>query len=123
MESGDRILVVEDELQFRDILCTFLQANGFAVDSVGTSAEAERSWRMHRPSLAILDYSLPDGNAIELLLRLKSIDTMTPVYILTGRGTIELAVEAVKLGAEHFVTKPANLMALLGLIKKSLAQP
>jgi DNA-binding NtrC family response regulator len=122
MLSEDRILVVEDEPQFRALLCSFLESNGYPTHGVATSAEAEAVWRRHRPALAILDYSLPDGNAIELLLRLKSIDTLTPVFILTGRGTIELAVEAIKLGAEHFVTKPTNLRALLALIKESLEQ-
>src|SRR5215471_9059899 len=119
---SDRILVVEDDPQVRFLLCAYLEDHGFAVQGVSTVAQAEGEWRLKRPSLAILDYDLPDGNAIQLLLKLRPVDTSTPVYILTGRGTIEIAVEAIKLGAEHFITKPADLPALLVLINKSLTQ-
>src|SRR5436853_5661755 len=57
---------------------------------------------------------------MELLPRLKSIDPTVPIIILTGHGSIDLAVEAVKLGAEHFLTKPANLSALVLLIRRGM---
>ncbi len=56
-----------------------------------------------------MDYSLPDGNALELLPRLKEADPSVPVLILTAHGSVDLAVRAIKEGAEQFLTKPVQL--------------
>jgi len=74
----------------------------------GNCEEGEKLLRSFRPDVVILDYSLPDGNAIDLMSRLKSIDPGLPVIILTGHGSIDLAVQAVKQGADQFLTKPPN---------------
>jgi ActR/RegA family two-component response regulator len=71
-----------------------------------TCARGEELWREARPDAAILDYQLPDGNALNVLPRLKAIHPANPIIVLTGHGSIELAVEAIKLGAEQFLTKP-----------------
>lgn len=118
--SRNKILVVDDEAAFRAVICTFLESKGYEVKAVGTCADAEHFWRIARPDLAVLDYELSDGNALELLPRLKAIDSTAPIIILTGHGSIDLAVEAMKSGAEHFLTKPADLFALLGMIQKSV---
>jgi DNA-binding NtrC family response regulator len=68
----------------------------------------------------IADYSLPDGNALELLPRLHALDAEVPFIVLTGFGSIELAVEAIKAGAEHFLTKPVELETLLVLLRRVL---
>ncbi len=113
-----KILIVDDEPQLCEAMCEFLRAKRYEVISTGTCAEAEQLWLEAPPDLAILDYSLPDGNAIELLPRLKAIDSRVPIIILTGHGSIDLAVEAIKLGAEHFLTKPADLSALFVMIQR-----
>jgi DNA-binding NtrC family response regulator len=66
----------------------------------------------------ILDHRLPDGNALELLARLRAIEATVPVVILTAYATIELAVAAIKQGAEHFLTKPVELSALLVVLNR-----
>jgi DNA-binding NtrC family response regulator len=116
----DRILIVEDETAIRDALREFLEKKGCEVATAGTCVLAEQLWRGTRPDVAVLDYSLPDGNALELIPRLKAIDASIPVIILTGHGSINLAVEAVKLGAEQFLTKPAEFATLFVLIQRSL---
>ena len=63
---------------------------------------------------------LPDGNALDLLPRLKEIDPSVPVIVLTGHGTIDLAVRAIKEGAEQFLTKPVELPALLVVLERLL---
>jgi len=63
---------------------------------------------------------LPDGNALDLLARLKETDPTVPLLILTGHGSIELAVRAVKEGAEQFLTKPIELPALDAILRRSL---
>jgi DNA-binding NtrC family response regulator len=67
-----------------------------------------------------VDYCLPDGNALRLIPKLKSIDPSIPVIVLTGYGSIDLAVKAVRLGADHFLTKPTELETLSLVIQRSL---
>jgi DNA-binding NtrC family response regulator len=75
-----------------------------------------------RPDAAIIDYVLPDGNALELLPRLKGIDPGIPVIILTAHGSIDLAVRAVKEGADQFLTKPVELPALRVVLQRLLEE-
>jgi DNA-binding NtrC family response regulator len=75
-----------------------------------------------RPDAAIIDYRLADGNALELLPRLKGIYPKIPLVILTAHGSIDLAVQAVKEGAEQFLTKPVELPALLVMLQRLLQE-
>lgn len=118
--SEDAILFVEDDKQQRAALNEFLCSRGMKVLTAGSCLEAEQICRTRRPDAAIFDYELPDGNALELIGRVKIIDPAIPILILTGQGSIQLAVEAVKLGAEQFLTKPADLPTLLVLLQRSL---
>jgi DNA-binding NtrC family response regulator len=116
----DKILLVEDELEIREVIKQYLQANGYDLLEADGCAQAEQVWRAGRPDVAVLDYSLRDGNALDLIPRLKAIDPLVPIIILTGHASIDLAVEAVKLGAEQFLTKPTELATLLVVIERSL---
>ena len=113
----DRILVVEDELAVREVISCFLQRRNYDVIVTDSCATAEQLTRATHPDAAILDYCLPDGNALSLIPRLKAIEPTIPLIVLTGFGSIELAVEAVKLGAENFLTKPTELAALTLMIQ------
>jgi len=116
----DRVLVVEDEKQWRETISAYLELQGCEVICAETCAEAEQLWRAMLPDVAVLDYSLPDGNALKLLPRLIASDSSIPIIILTGHGSIDLAVEAVKLGASQFLTKPIELAALYVMIQASI---
>jgi DNA-binding NtrC family response regulator len=116
----DRVLIVEAEKESCGILRGYIEDKGYEVATAGTCVLAEQVWRAIRPDVAILDYSLPDGNALTLIPRLKAIDASVPIIILAGYGSIDLAVEAVKLGAEHFLPKPAELSTLDVLVQRSL---
>src|SRR3954468_13620512 len=118
--NKDRVMVVEDEASIRAVLREFLESRQYEVIEGSSCADAKRLWREAHPDIAILDYSLPDGNALDLLTALQAVDSSIPVIILTGYGSIELAVEAVKLGAEQFLTKPVELSALALIIQRSL---
>jgi len=118
--QGYKVLLVEDEPHFRDVVRDFLESNGCEIVLADTCGKAEQCTRLAHPDVAILDYDLPDGNALELLPRLKGIDPGMPLILLTGHGSIDLAVEAIKLGAEQFLTKPAELPALLLMIKRTV---
>ncbi len=117
-----RILLVDDEPGIRLGMRGFLTAHGFDVDEAMSIAEAQEAFRTTRPDVAVVDYRLTDGTALELLPRLKDIDASVPLVVLTGHGSIELAVQAVKEGAEQFLTKPVELAVLKVVLDRLVAQ-
>ena len=118
--SNQRVLIVDDEERIRFAVRDFLELQDYDVVEADGAAAAEKMVREARPDAAVLDYGLPDGNALDLLPRIKAIDPELPVVILTGQGTIELAVRAIKEGADHFLLKPVELPALLILLQRLL---
>ncbi|NWJ42543.1 MAG: sigma-54-dependent Fis family transcriptional regulator [Geothrix sp.] len=115
-----KILVVDDDEIIVFAIRDYLELLGFTVDEAETCAEAEIRYRADVYDAVTLDYSLPDGNALELLPRLKAIDSRVPIILLTGHASIELAVRAIQLGAEQFLVKPLDLPALLLVIERAL---
>jgi DNA-binding NtrC family response regulator len=120
--SKGRVLLVDDDDACRFGVRDFLEAHGFEVFEADSGRTAEQAFRAKRPDVAIVDYRLPDIDAIQLLARLKSLDAGAAVVILTAHGTIELAVRAIQDGAEHFLTKPLELSALLVILERLLEQ-
>jgi DNA-binding NtrC family response regulator len=118
--SKPKILILDDEERIRFAVHDFLEVQGFEVVEADTCAAAEEACRETHPDAAVLDYGLPDGNALDLLPRLHAIDPDLPVVILTGQGTIDLAVRAIKEGADHFLVKPLELPALLILLQRMI---
>src|SRR5215475_2268833 len=114
--TRNKILLVDDETAVRFGVREYLLAHGYDVDEVDSCRGAEELFRTSHPDAALIDYLLPDGNALELLPKLRSIDPAVPLIILTGHGSIDLAVRAVKEGADHFLTKPVELSALLVIL-------
>ncbi len=115
-----RILVVDDETAVRFGVRDYLRAKGLEVNEADSCAAAEEAVRSNTPDAAVLDYRLPDGDALALLPRLKAVDPDLPIVILTGHGTIELAVKAIQSGADQFLTKPVELGALQVLLQRLL---
>jgi DNA-binding NtrC family response regulator len=116
--AGERILLVDDEQTIRFAIRDFLELKGFVVDEAANGRAAVRAYQAARPDVAIVDYRLEDGDGIELLRRLIALDGGVPIIILTAHGSIDLAVRAIKEGAEHFLTKPIELPALLVLLQR-----
>jgi DNA-binding NtrC family response regulator len=113
-----KILIVDDEERIRFAVRDFLELQDYEVLEADGCAAAEEITRTRHPDAAVLDYGLPDGNALDLLPRLKALDADLPVVILTGQGTIDLAVRAIKEGADHFLVKPVELPALLVILQR-----
>ena len=120
--ARNRILIVDDEAGVRFGLQDFLKTSGYEVIEADTCQAALGHLQAARPDVAIIDYKLPDGTALELLPRLKHLSPDLPVIVLTGHGSIDLAVRAIKEGADHFLTKPIALPALLTIIERLLDQ-
>ncbi len=118
--ANRQVLFAEDE-SFGEAVQDFLQLHGFAVSRHETIASLMTAAESLQPEVILLDYSLPDGNAIQVLPRLKEMHPAAAAIVLTGRGSIELAVECMQVGADHFLTKPVRLDALLATINKVLS--
>jgi len=120
MNPTNRVLVVDDEEGIRFALRDFLESSGYNVEEAGSCMEAEKVFRASRPDAALLDFRLPDGNALDLIPKLKAQDPTTPVIVLTAHASIDLAVRAIQQGAEQFLTKPVELPALLVILQRAL---
>jgi DNA-binding NtrC family response regulator len=115
-----KILVVDDDAAIRFAIRDFLELHGHDVDEAESCAQAEAKYRGNIYDAVSLDYALEDGNALDLLPRLKAIDEGVPIILLTAHGSIELAVRAIQLGAEQFLVKPLDLPALLLVLDRAL---
>ncbi len=113
-----RILVVDDEDSQRELLSGFLKKRGYDVVSAASGKEAIEICIVQGFDLAILDLKMAEIDGIETMARIKEIDPETYFLILTGYGTIESAVEAMKLGAYDYLSKPVNLDKLELIIER-----
>ncbi len=115
------LLVVDDDRTITLALKDYFEAKGFDVVTVPSLAEAQIAFRSRRPDVAVVDYMLPDGDALQLLERFKAVDPNCPVIVLTGHASVDLAVRAIQEGASQFLTKPVKLPALEAVIERALA--
>jgi len=118
--ARNKILIVDDEAAIRFGIGEFLKAHGYHVSEAENCRAAEAAFRAARPDAVIIDYQLPDGDALELLPQLKEVDSTVPLLVLTAHGSIDLAMRAVKEGAEQFLTKPLALPTLLIMLRRLL---
>ena len=113
------LLLVDDEADFRESACRYLKRIGFRVDEAEDGEEALNVSTNKKFDAVILDIHMPGMNGIEVLKHLQQRDVPPKVIMLTGGGTIENAVESIKLGAYDFLTKPVKLDDLARLVKRA----
>jgi DNA-binding NtrC family response regulator len=113
-----RILIVEDEDKLRRVLELQLQSAGFEVEKAGTAEEGLRL--ADRADLILTDLKLPGMDGLELLAQLRRQSLLAPVIVMTAFGTVEAAVEAMKMGAVDFLPKPFSLDHLMAVVNKAL---
>jgi DNA-binding NtrC family response regulator len=114
-----KILLVDDEASVRTPVRRHLETHGFEVLEAATLLSGDAIFRAERPDLAVVDFMLPDGDALDLLPRLRATDPDLPVIVLTGRSSLDLAMRTVKGGAEHVLTKPVELAALVAVVQRA----
>jgi DNA-binding NtrC family response regulator len=114
------ILIVDDEPLNLDLLEQELADLGYAVDKADGGRTALEKLSRNAVDLVLLDYQMPGMNGIEALGEIKKRDPSLPVILITAYGTIERAVEAIKSGADDFITKPFDPDHLAVVVKKAL---
>ncbi len=112
-ETQPSLLLVDDDAVYRERLAKAFAARGYEVRTAADAAEAVTLAEADSPELAVLDLRMPGDSGLDLLRRLMAIDPTTRVLMLTGYGSIATALEAVRLGAVHYLTKPADVDEIL----------
>ncbi|MFO3681695.1 sigma-54-dependent transcriptional regulator [Pseudomonas aeruginosa] len=115
-----RILIVDDEDSIRFGMRGFLESRGYGVVDADSCQRARELFQASPPDVAVIDYRLHDGSALDLLRDFRRIEPDVPVIVLTAYGSIDLAVQAIKEGAEQFLTKPIEMPALHAILKRLL---
>ncbi|MES1197172.1 MAG: sigma-54 dependent transcriptional regulator [Pseudomonadota bacterium] len=116
------ILVVDDEVDIRELVSGFLQDEGHQIRTARDGDEALEAVRRRRPALVILDIWLQGSriDGLEVLSLFKEIDPDMPVIVISGHGTIETAVSAIRKGAYDFIEKPFTADRLLVVVERAL---
>lgn len=117
--ANEKVLLVDDEEDFTSLLKERLETRGLVVDAINNGAEAVVRARNERFDVVILDMQMPGMDGIETLRELLAIDPDLQVILLTGYGTIDKSVKAMKEGAADFLEKPPEIQALMDKIGKA----
>lgn len=115
---ANAVLVVDDDATFRTRLVRAFEERGYAAHGAGDHTEALEVARAVSPDLAVVDLRMPGKSGLDVVKDLKALDATTRVLVLTGYGSISTAVEAVRLGAEDYLTKPADADQILGAFER-----
>ncbi|MBN8679872.1 MAG: sigma-54-dependent Fis family transcriptional regulator [Chitinophagales bacterium] len=115
-----RILIVDDEVPIRRTLRDILEFEGYEVDEASDGLECIAKVQKEKYDVVITDIKMPKMDGIEALERLQILSPETPVIMVSGHGTIDTAVEAVKKGAFDFISKPPDLNRMLITVRNAL---
>jgi DNA-binding NtrC family response regulator len=120
MRSAGSLLLVDDDPTYSRVMASELERLGFEVTTAGTGGEAVIRAGTLEPSIVLLDLRLPDMDGLEVLKALREKNPASEVIVLTGHGSIDTALESVRLGASDYVVKPCPLDELEIRIHKAL---
>lgn len=112
-ESRPSLLLVDDDATYRERLAKAITARGYEVRTAADAEAAVALAQADSPEFAVLDLRMPGESGLDLLRRIMAIDPTTWVLMLTGYGSIATALEAVRLGAVNYLTKPADVDDIL----------
>jgi DNA-binding NtrC family response regulator len=116
----DKILIVDDEPFNLDLLEQELADRGYAIERARDGMETLRKIDSERPDLVLLDYMMPGMNGLDVLKEIRDGEIDVPVVVMTAHGSIEVAVQAMKLGAYDFILKPFEPEHIALAIQKAL---
>ena len=119
-DRGHRVLVVDDDLEMSRLIADVLQEDGFFVTIMGDSLEASKILKKADFDVIVTDLKMKGLKGLDLLEEAKRVASLTPVIIITAFGTIESAIQAMKMGAYDYITKPFQMDELVLTVKKAL---
>jgi two-component system response regulator HydG len=117
-----KILIVEDDLTFSQLLHGFLQKNGHEIITAASIKDGLKAIAQNTFDLLLLDYRLPDGIGLDVLVNARSAGSTVPVIIMTSFNDVRTAVKAIQSGAFDYITKPVNPEELLMIMSESLGE-
>jgi len=117
------LLIVDDDEPLRTRMAKAFAARGYETRMAVGPAEAVRLAEADSPELALVDLRMPDGSGLDLVRSLLDIDPATRIVVLTAYGSIATAVEAVKRGAVHYLTKPADVDEIVAAFDRRAGDP
>lgn len=120
MKSQPRILIVDDEPSVADALTVILTDEGYAVETASHMATARSLLRAQAFALIFMDLRLPDGTGIDLLDAVKQESPATEVILMTGHGSLEITIEAIKKGAFYYIEKPFTPDQVVMLTRRAM---
>lgn len=120
-EHQRSLLIVEDDDRLRGRLSRALAERGFETREAGDAPSAVAAAREDSPEYVLVDLRVPGGSGLDVVREVMSIDPGTTVVVLTGYGSIATAVEAVRLGAAEYLTKPADVDQIVAALTRTQA--
>src|ERR1043166_3475746 len=118
--ENHRVLIIDDERPVLMTLEALLKRHDYYVDAAATASQGLKLLKSNSPSLVLLDLQLPDAHGLEMLDRIKTELPEAQVIILTAHDSLHNAIESIKRGAFHFISKPYASEELLSLVEKAL---
>jgi len=119
MAGAGSVLVIDDEPVLQDVLGSLLKGDGFDYHQATTAADGLRVLRDEEIDVVLLDLMLPDRSGLDLLPEIKTYDPHLPVVVITAYSSVESAIEAMRLGAFHYVPKPFKNEEVLHLVHRA----
>jgi len=113
------LLLVDDDEAFRRVLARALERRGYAVTAAADVAEALALAQQQAPEYAVVDLKMPGDSGLVLIEKLIELDPNTRIVMLTGYASIATAIEAIKLGATHYLAKPVDADEVVAALHKT----
>jgi two-component system response regulator PilR (NtrC family) len=123
LTASQRVLIVDDEADIRELLDMTLARMGLSCDCAGSVAEAKQLLHESAYRLCLTDMRMPDADGLDLVRHIESQHPTLPVAVITAHGSTENAVAALKAGAFDYLSKPVSLAQLRTLVKSAIALP
>ena len=115
-----RILVVDDSEVIQDVLREFFRQD-YTVDTVGNAASALTAVVEHKPNAILIDVRMPGLDGLTLLEKLRDLGVQTPIFMMTGYDSKEVALDAMKRGANGYLPKPFDLLHLEQVLAETIS--
>ncbi|MDA8328849.1 MAG: response regulator transcription factor [Betaproteobacteria bacterium] len=112
------LLLVDDDATFSMVLARALGKRGFTVQCASDVSQALELLRAHTPDYAVIDLNMPGDSGLVLIPQLKQANSQVQIVMLTGYASIATAVEAIKLGATHYLAKPADVTDIVTALSR-----